>query len=52
MIVCRVTREGEEEVMELVTDEEEILFAFEAYEELADEATGQNGHPDCKKRIM
>ncbi len=44
VIVCRVTQENGEEVLELVTDEEEILMAFEAYEELADEATGQK-HP-------
>lgn len=41
VIVCRVTQENGEEVLELVTDDEEIMMAFEAYEELADEATGQ-----------
>lgn len=41
VIVCRVSREKDEEVLELVTDDEEIMMAFEAYEELADEATGQ-----------
>lgn len=41
VVICRVTQEDGEEVMELVTDEEEIQFAFEAYEELADEADRQ-----------
>lgn len=38
VVVCRITMDGDEEVLELVTDEEEIQFAFEAYEELTDEA--------------
>lgn len=42
VVICRVTRENGEEVMELVTDDEELQFAFEAYEELADEAEAQN----------
>lgn len=42
VVICRVTRDNGEEVMELVTDDEELQFAFEAYEELADEAEAQN----------
>lgn len=42
VVICRVTRDIGEEVMELVTDDEELQFAFEAYEELADEAEAQN----------
>ncbi len=42
VVICRVTRENGEEVMELVTDDEELQFAFEAYEELADEAEAHN----------
>ena len=41
VVVCRVTQENEEEVLELVTDEEELMMAFESYEELADEAANK-----------